>query len=453
MAKKAPVNGSLAYAVLAAGSQAAFFYFMVRGFLPGTSFPASGAPALIATGGALCSGTAITMLLHDHISKNPARRLKVAFENTGIYIQRKAGIRLPVLRDKKPIPSGWRLHYKLPIGLAKKHFDEKQDEIEAALDGEVSFAWRKGMLAVDVLQGEIPHEVGFALPERMPPGEMSGEMSGEIPFTVGYGREGLVTADLAICPHLLVAGQTGGGKSNFLHQMIASMPEDVELYVVDLKEVEFAYLENYYRVESDIDGAINVLEFLTAEMEHRKKLLKRAGCVSAREYRKKHGKDVLPYKVLIVDEFSQLSPILAKDKGERAAKTYAHKMLVDLICLARSLGIHAVIATQRPDADILPGQLKANIPATVCFRVRNKTNSRICLDNDRAAGLPSPADIPGRAIWQHVTEREVQVMHLPMSRARQVFARRQPSGEATSFCSLRPGRFVTGDSGSDIFGA
>jgi len=120
----------------------------------------------------------------------------------------------------------------------------------------------------------------------------------------------------------------------------------------------------------------------------------------------------------VVDEFSQLCPVLAKEKEDRAVRTLAHKLLVDLICLARSLGIHIVIATQRPDADILPGQLKANIPASIVFKVRSQVNSRICLDNDRAALLPSPAELPGRAVWQHDTEREVQTLHLPMAAAR-----------------------------------
>ena len=93
-------------------------------------------------------------------------------------------------------------------------------------------------------------------------------------------------------------------------------------------------------------------------------------------------------------------------------------MLVHLICLARSLGIHLLIATQRPDRDILPGQLKDNLPSVICFKVKNETNSKICLDNNRAADLPSAKEIPGRAIWQHETEREVQTLHLPMAQAR-----------------------------------
>ena len=393
---KAPKNGSLAWSLVSAGSQVAML--VAAGGIIGASVNAG---PLLTTGGALCAGTAATMFVHDIISRNPARRMKVAFENTGIYIQRESGIRLPVLRDRERIPSGWRLWYKVPVGLAKKHFDDKRDEIEAALDGEVSFAWRKGLLRVDIVQGEIPREVDFEKPEGM---------KGEIPFTVGYGRQGIITADLASCPHLLVSGQTGAGKSNFCHSLIASMPEEVALYIIDLKEVEFAYLERSVRVESDIDGSIAVLELLTAEMHRRKKLLKAAGVRSAKDYRRKHE---LPYQVLVVDEFSQLCPHLAKEKGERDAKNYAHRMLVDLLSLARSLGIHVVISTQYPHSDILPGTLKQHLPATIAFKTRDDTGSKVCLGNNRAAKLPSPVDTPGRAIWQHVAEQEVQTMHLP----------------------------------------
>ena len=383
-------NKSMAWAVLSASAPAVLFVAASKAV--GISVNAS---SLLFPAGALCAGTAITIAAHDYISKDPARRFKVTCENTGIFIKRDAGIRLPVLRGRERLPAGWRLYYKLPIGLAKSDLDNKQEQIEAALDAEVSFMWRGGLVQVDILQGVIPGEVAFEQLERM---------AGEIPFTVGYGREGLITADLASFPHLLVAGQTGGGKSVFLAQMIESFPAHIMLFVIDLKEVEFAYLEEVARVEYDLDGSISVLEMLTAEMNRRKKLLKKAGVRSAKDYRKAHD---LPYWVLVVDEFSQLCPHLAKDKAEREAKNYTHKMLVDLLSLARSLGIHVVISTQYPHSDILPGTLKQNIPATVAFKVRTEAGSRVCLDNSRAAGLPT---IPGRAIFQYKTEREVQVM-------------------------------------------
>lgn len=143
------------------------------------------------------------------------------------------------------------------------------------------------------------------------------------------------------------------------------------------------------------------LTYLRGELDRRMELLAKAKVNNIKRYKGK-----LDYFVLVVDEFSQLSPKLTSDDEEKKKRKQCHQHLVDIICLARAIGIHVVISTQRPDVDILPGQLKANIPAVVCFRVKNVTNSEICLDNGKAAYLP--ADIPGRAIYQFNVEREVQ---------------------------------------------
>ena len=417
--QKAPANKSLAMATIASGSMVAILFQLYR-------FMGSVSPRAVTLtepgslsnslrfGGLTVIGVAAVMAAHDYISSLPWRRFKVACENTGLFIARESGIRLPKLRRKEKPYWGWRLYYGLPIGLSKTHFENKREEFEAALDAELSFAWKDGQLRVDVLPGKIPGKVEY---------DNKDIDGGEIPFTVGYGREGLIIGDLVSCPHLLVAGQTGAGKSNFLHQLVASITEstkDFTLCIIDLKRVEFSYLKKSVRVEHTLNGAIKTLESLTATMHERMKFLDNEGYVSAKEWREDNPDRTaeLPYIILIVDEFSQLCPVLSKERTDREIRTYAHKMLVDLICLARSLGIHIVIATQRPDADILPGQLKANIPATVCFKVRSKVNSQICLDSDRAALLPSTKELPGRAIWQFQEEREVQTMHLPMKAAR-----------------------------------
>ena len=438
---KAPTNSSLSWETLAALSPFAVLWSLYTNFGPmmgaTMSFPSpTKIIAYLMLTGCGIGGMVIT---HDYISSLPHRRLKVAFENCKIYIEREAGIRLPRLKARERKPWGWRFFYKLPIGLCKADLENMREEIEAALDAEVSFNWHKGLIRIDVLTGKIPVKVNFKPPE---------EMRGEIPFTVGKGREGLITADLASCPHLLVAGQTGAGKSNFLHQMIACLVGKVQLHIIDLKQVEFAYMEQAANVEHTLDGAIKTLEYLTKEMQKRMAFLSKQKFVSAKEWRAAHPEkaEELPYMVLVVDEFSQLSPVLSKDPDDKKVRSYAHKMLVDLICLARSLGIHLVLATQRPDRDILPGQLKANIPATICFKVRNQANSQICLDNDRATELPSPSEIPGRAIWQHDDEREVQTLFLPMAAAREIaftsFLFPLPPPPPDNF----PGRILTGES-------
>jgi S-DNA-T family DNA segregation ATPase FtsK/SpoIIIE len=215
---------------------------------------------------------------------------------------------------------------------------------------------------------------------------------------------------------LVVAGETYGGKSNFLHQAIACLvqQENVELYVIDLKKVEFGYLKDHAEIALALPDAVRALETLSMEMIRRMDLLLNKRIPKIQEY--KHDGS-LPYIVLVIDELSQLSPALAKDAGVKALRTIALQCLTDILCLARALGIHVIVSTQRPDKDILPGQLKANIPAALCFKVKNETNSRIVLDNSKADQLPR---IKGRAVWQFDVEREVQVQYLPVSIARRL---------------------------------
>ncbi len=415
---KAPKNKSLAWSILGSGSMA-FIGIKLAQFIGCFNVVHAINPIpLLQFGGQAALVTAGIYAAHNYISSLPWRRFKVTCENTGLFIERESGIRLPRLRRKERFSWGLRLWYKIPIGLAVKQFEEKRDRFEAALDAEVNFAFRRGLLRVDILPGQIPQKMDFELPELE-------KMKGELPFVVGWGREGLITADLVSSggPHLLVAGTTGAGKSNFLHQLVAQMllnRPDTHLYIIDLKEVEFAYLEQRVKVESTLEGAIDTLELLHGEMHRRKGFLRREGCVSVKEWRQrnKNRAGELPYTVLMVDELSQLSPVLSKDKADRDLRTYAHKLLVDLICLARSLGIHIVVATQYPTAEILPNQLKANIQGKVVFKLQTVVQSQVCLDNSRAASLPSTDELPGRAVWQHTAEREVQTMHLPMSRAR-----------------------------------
>lgn len=413
---KAPTNKSLSWNILAAASPLALLVALAKNFAPEVLHNLPSKTTIASYGLFTAAGLLAFMQAHDYISSLPQRRMKVAFENTGLYIEKDAGIRLPRLKRKEKMPWGWRFHYSLPIGLCKSDLEKMREEIEAALEAEVNFAWNKGLIRADILQGEIPSKVAFKQPE----------LEGEIPFTVGVGRAGLITADLTSCYHLLVAGQIGSGKSNFLHQLILSMltaRPDIKLYIIDLKKVEFAYLSGIATATKfTLKGSVEVLESLTKEMEWRKDFLSREGFVSAKEWRKANPdkKENLPYHVLVVDEFSQLCPVLSKGQKDRETRNYTHKLLTDLISTARSLGIQTVIATQYPHHEILPGAMKQNIPATVAFKCRTRVNSQVCLDNDRAADLPSPQEIPGRAIWQHIEEREVQTYFLPLEEARRL---------------------------------
>lgn len=342
-------------------------------------------------------------------SRKPSKKLDPIWENCGIIVRRpgKEKPLKPRLMKESERHYGRDILLHVPAGLDIGDFRRKRGKIGFALNAEIELEEVNGKVLIRVFDQRLPRMVPFALPEDWE--ELTKKMI--LPVPVGYSRAGLEIVDIIELPHMVVAGETMGGKSNFLHQMIAAILGRCKLYIIDMKRLEFSYLANHATYAYTLEKAVAIMEYLVGELHRRLEILDRAGVVKIQDYR---GND-LDYIALVVDEFSQLSPVLAKSKEEKESKTYLHSMMVDILTLARCVGIHCVVGTQRPDAQILPGQLKANIPATVCFRVKNAVNSDIILDNGKAAHLPR---IKGRGIFQFDREREVQVMFLPVEQAR-----------------------------------
>lgn len=217
-------------------------------------------------------------------------------------------------------------------------------------------------------------------------------------------------ADLSKMPHLLMAGATGQGKSVGLNTIIASLlfkkhPAELKFVLVDPKKVElplFAKIERHYLAKlPDADEAIitdtslvvKTLKGLTIEMDNRYDLLKDASCRNIKEYNEKFinrklnpekGHQFLPYIVLIVDEFADLIMTAGKEVEGPIAR---------IAQLARAVGIHLVIATQRPSVNIITGVIKANFPARMAFRVSAKVDSRTILDASGADQLIGRGDM------------------------------------------------------------
>lgn len=231
---------------------------------------------------------------------------------------------------------------------------------------------------------------------------------------IGLSRKGLLWRDLTKMPHLLIAGESGGGKSNFIHQAIVTLAKyDCRIFIIDLKRVDFSAYEKVAWYTWDLPEALQILRCLEREMLIRQELFHKAGVVKIQDY-----PHYLPYCVLIIDELSQLTPKLAKDKTEKTMCEEAYAHLTDILSLARALGIHVILGTQGAYAEVIPGLMKVNIPARLAFRCATPEGSEIILGrgNYEAFYLPK---IPGRAIWQFGTEQHtVQVMHLPVDKAK-----------------------------------
>ena len=236
------------------------------------------------------------------------------------------------------------------------------------------------------------------------------ESKAELPVVIGrtIQNENYVF-DLAKMPHLLVAGATGQGKSVGLNAIITSLlyrkhPAQLKFVMIDPKMVEFslyAKIERHFlaKMESEDEAivtdprkAVYTLNSLCTEMDNRLELCKKAGARNISEYNEKftsrrlnplNGHRFMPYIVVVIDEFADL--IMTAKEVETPVTRLAQK--------ARAIGIHLIIATQRPSVDVITGKIKANFPARVAFRVMQMIDSRTILDRPGADQLIGRGDM------------------------------------------------------------
>ncbi|MGJ3234180.1 DNA translocase FtsK 4TM domain-containing protein [Marivirga sp.] len=233
----------------------------------------------------------------------------------------------------------------------------------------------------------------------------------ELPIIMGKTiSNDVFIADLAKMPHLLMAGATGQGKSVGLNVMLASLiykkhPSQLKFVLVDPKKVEltlFNKLERHFLatlpgteepIITDTKKVVNTLNSLCIEMDNRYDLLKDAGCRNLKEYNTKFvnrklnpekGHRFLPYIVLVIDELADLMMTAGKEVETPIAR---------LAQLARAIGIHLIIATQRPSVNVITGIIKANFPARLSFRVTSKIDSRTILDTGGSEQLVGMGDM------------------------------------------------------------
>jgi S-DNA-T family DNA segregation ATPase FtsK/SpoIIIE len=239
-----------------------------------------------------------------------------------------------------------------------------------------------------------------------------------------------MTADLATMPHLLIAGSTGAGKSVAINAMIMSLlfkatPDQVRLILVDPKRVELGNYDGvphlYTPIITEPKLAAVALRNAVREMERRLKLLAEKSVRNIDQYNKLFSEDTpslfeqegesehkpLPYIVIIIDELADLMMLDGKNVEESITR---------LAQMARAVGIHLVLATQRPSVDVITGLIKANVPTRMSFRVATKVDSRTILDANGAESLLGRGDMlflaPGSARVQRlhapfVTEQEI----------------------------------------------
>jgi S-DNA-T family DNA segregation ATPase FtsK/SpoIIIE len=286
----------------------------------------------------------------------------------------------------------------------------------------------KSVRITGVIQGKSA--VGIEVPNRKRETVYFSELINSAEFknskslltiVLGKGPKGNnAVFDLAKCPHLLVAGSTGSGKSVFLNTLITSILfkatyEEVNFLMIDPKRLELTFYEGLPHlvtgVVCDPKKAAAALSWAVKEMENRYKMMQEAKVRNIEQYNvylKQNHKQILPFLVIIIDELSDLMLVSPKD---------VETSIMRLSQMARACGIHLVIATQRPSVNVITGVIKANMPSRLAFLVSSKIDSRTILDSNGAEELLGNGDMlfmpPGqgkllRIHGAYISEEEIQ---------------------------------------------
>jgi S-DNA-T family DNA segregation ATPase FtsK/SpoIIIE len=231
------------------------------------------------------------------------------------------------------------------------------------------------------------------------------------PLSVWLGKDiagKAIGTDLAKQPHILIAGTTGSGKSGCVNAMLSSVllrssPNEVRMVLVDPKRVELNHYEGIPHLLTPVVTsprlAANVLSNLIKEMEERYGVMSRAktrNLVELNRVRMRQGEAPLPYILCVIDELADLMMVAPADVEDS---------IIRLAQKSRAVGIHLVLATQRPSADVITGMIKANVPARIAFAVSSQTDSRVILDQNGAESLLGQGDMLFRPAGESRTAR------------------------------------------------
>ena len=237
-------------------------------------------------------------------------------------------------------------------------------------------------------------------------------------FVLGRDVSGEPTfGNIEKMPHLLIAGATGSGKSIFVHSIITSLlyknsPKTMKLILIDPKRVELSVYEGIPHLISPVvtenKKAAGVFRWALQEMDRRYDTLQQAGCRDIRSYNGSHAEDTLPYIIIIVDELADLMASFGRE---------VEGSIVRLTQMARAVGIHLILSTQRPSVEVITGLIKANITSRIALQVASQIDSRTIIDTAGAEKLLGHGDLlflsaelskPRRIQGSFITEEEIK---------------------------------------------
>jgi len=321
----------------------------------------------------------------------PARALRLAIEEVGVAVE-----------DVDPVPlvgpSVTRFRVRLAAGERFRHLRRRAEDLARGLGSEVFISQVPGDRYVAI---DLPRKDRQVVPlvsalEHYP----SSNDPAALCFPVGITPAGEPAfLDLTLLPHMLLAGGTGSGKSVWLRAFLLSLmlklpPSTLEVVLVDPKAVDYAafasapHLRTGHIITEPEEAIEQLRDLAGPELARRTKLLQEARCSNYRELRTQRFEVASPYIVVVIDEFADLG--LTLDRAERAE---FEKQVLRLAQRARATGIFLVLATQRPSVEFVTGAVKANLPTRISFRLPQRVDSQIILDEPGAEDLLGAGDL------------------------------------------------------------
>lgn len=334
--------------------------------------------------------------------KEKLRNIEKAFESTSAFQVKKPGPKkaitiYPKLKEYKQTDYGLDLEYRLPVGMTFEKFAENLNVIESAIEGQC-ITWSEGRnVYIRAMMHELQRKYHFDKARVL-----CHLQDCKLGISIGETPLGYLVFDIAEkAMNIIVAGYAGAGKSVTLRQIVTSLqlaytPQQVRLLLVDLKGgIELGLFEQSPFVDGLAIEHEEVLEEmlrLTKEMNYRYSVL--------RQENKTHISQLegepFPYILVVIDEFAEITPSCLKGEEKKIAQEIENE-IGRLLRMGRAAGIHFIFCTQRPDSEIVDGQIKANIQTKICHRVRDSVNSRVVIGNNKAYTLEP---YPGRGIFQ-----------------------------------------------------
>jgi len=336
-------------------------------------------------------------------SKNSdKKKIKTIFENRKVFIKKGETLQYPKFIREIISDTYTSYLYKLPLGYSSETIETLLPALKDGLNKEVEYNYDNGYIKIDVFETELPEKWNY---------DVTLLRSGAWEVPVGKNHKGILYHDFEKYCHLLCGGVTRFGKTVFMKEvmntLILNNPQDVEIYVLDLKAglefYKYKALPQVKEVACDVFESTELLHKITSDLKKRELVFREKG------YTNIIDTPIKKRTFIFVDEGAELSPNIVKSREAKKYAEFCQAALSEIARIGGGLGYRLIYATQYPTKEAVPMQVKMNIVARLSFVCASQVSSRVLLDEIGAESLPS---IPGRAIYLVEKKRTVQVPYI-----------------------------------------